>query len=1214
MRIYINDKQVDVVQYDDSISILQKWASMNKDVLPEYLRIVNEDFQLEEDLHLTILDIRQEFGRVKIGDLVNEVYLKEIMSLYPKVNRKELVLLMLWKEYGAFNNQTSKRFLETSMDLEEADLRKIDSKIFPATQNNLELFRDYATHIADERVLLLRSLKDKDEIIRVLNNNKTYPCGDFVLEEITSLYTMAVPNGTSLMDIFDSMNVSRDIPFIHLLNEGKNWYKTYYHITPPNSWITNTPLKDGIRFKILSVPYSKLCSRGRFESLYSNGVWRKNNKIEISYNVDVEIGEELIKEKLFQSVGDRLDYTIIREEQLSVRGKYIVDDFAFNKAVFADMIDNSSTLSYFLFLNERHQDSKGEYRSAITKKRFMFYYQPNQSGDIADSLTITITPHSSLDGERHQWIDVRVSRAINRQQAVAFQTVFSKLLAVYLHDYQTVIDEYAILLPSSTILFKKYAKKFDSEEKADMKSGKRLLALKTARPSIFRSGYASMCQPKDHQPYIVTSAKKAQEIRDRFGEHKTMEFKDPITGQVDTYACQPREPGEIRTHIYPGLRKTSKKYAKYHEEVPLVPCCFTEDHYTKTGAILRKSLQAEDRKRAKEVDAGDIKQVLASNKSVPYSRFGRLPFYIRSVVKNAGYKELEKGKQSILPILRYGVIESPDSFLHCLEKAFNARYSSLGKTGMINAVNNVREKMALIDSSVARQELYDYSDNAIRNMLLEKESYLDPGMWVRLAELYYKCNIFIYQISEKYPNGAVVIPRFSQAHLLSAIPEDLPTVFVIKYAAERYPYQCELLVRYNPNSDHSKRLVYVFKDDRLVTEAIKVLYKSNSVSVVTQDGSSFYTPVQITGDLYEGVESQYIDDNGKVRMLKYKSGVCLMTSPLPPLNIPINKEIFEIDIATAIKFIKKKNLRVVAQDGDQRDRTIRGLWVNNTERSIYYGYIPIYARENNAIEGYSFVNPTVNDPLRASENSDLKRMQTSRKIADFLKQYTLFEYSLDQKGFGRDKYTVLADHNYDICSLEKRLIRDNKIMYSNNKLVAPSEDVITRLLSFLNVQLINDRAGVMAYKDLVVVKDYYRTLSDFRKSPQQLVFLNRSSLVRWKFEKSRTTNQNTVIYDIRPKISEPYFYKNFNIAKGKLALIQNVIDGCLGRALGVAEKWTKDRVNSGYRCEMLPENVSVNYTMYTKDGENEIVLGDHGEVNVDIIMYPNGEHAALLFI
>ena len=844
MKIYINGNPFDAVIYDDDTSILQRYAETAPDTLPEYLRVSSDPVPISEGVRLEVTDVRDVLKATELRELAKGEEMKNLLTEYPGLNKRDVALLWLHQHY------TDTDRLDVMLMEHESSLRKIDRQKFYNTREVTELFRGYPKIVAEKRKELSKTLRRQTEVMKELDTVDAPEPGDFELEEVTLLISLALQNGVSLPDAFDALNVSRSIPFVHLRYRGGDWYKIYKHIIPPEEWVNHDPSADGLYFKILSVPYSRLTSRGRMESLYSDGVWLENNNVEIEFSVDAEIGESSVKKKFFDAIGDRLEYRVLQERQLSVKGKFSVEDVLFNRAVFADMVTNSPTLNYFLFFNERIQDTKGPYRSAITKKRFGFYYEPNQHYVLNTALTVIVTPYVSEEDNR-QWVDVRVMRASNFQQANAFRVVFSKLLGVYQDDYQATIDLYSDLLPATKADFEKYIRKPRGKKKKDEKSGKRLVALKSKRPGVFRPGYASECF-QAYQPYLITSEAKAEEVKRRYGEHKVMEYIDPTTGKKDWYACEPREPGEKGTHIYPGLRANKDKdHPRYREEVPFLPCCFTEDQYTKPGAILYKTLRAEELEAKdilKEAKIGDVGHILASNKRVGRGRFGQIPYYLSFVVKSAGYEEVEKGKQTFLPLLRYGVMDSPDSFLHCLEKAVTPGYSSLDKDGRIQSIRTVREKMAQMNFAVARQELYDYSDAEIRELLLEEGNYLDPGLWVRLAEVYYDINIFIYQIDEAHPNGAVVIPRFSQAYLLRDISEAKRTVFIVKneMASGDWPYQCELLVKFDQSAKRAKRFTYVFENDPLVEQAIRVLYDANSVSVVTPKSIFFYEPVHIS--------------------------------------------------------------------------------------------------------------------------------------------------------------------------------------------------------------------------------------------------------------------------------------------------------------------------------------------------------------------------------
>nr|QBK86666.1 MAG: hypothetical protein LCMAC102_04630 [Marseillevirus LCMAC102] len=821
MKIFINDKSFTVVLYDDGKSILQRYA-LSVNALPEYFRIINKDFQLQENLRLQIKDIRIKLKKITLPDLAKNI--ETLKSSYPGMKNEDIALLWLILYIEEDSSQ-----LNLLIDPLLPTLRKIDSIIFPTVGAITNLYREYPDKIQVRLKELTKKLNEYENITNRLDKVTPIEAGKFNLEEITSLYVLDIPNGISLEDIFDAMDVTEDIPFILLFYKGKNWYKVYQHVTPPTEWTNYAPLIDGLYFKILSFPYGKLSSSDYSDFFYSNGIWFENNHIEITFDVKTGVGEAIIREKFLSSLSNRITYKILQEKQLGIRGKFSIESkmVPLNKAIFADMISNNPIFKYFLFLNERN-------KTVINKPRFFLYYEPDQTGIIAKAITIIVTTH--VDEEIGQWIDVRISRAQNYQQANAFRMIFSKLLGLYNSEYQNIINIYKNLLPNATKLLAKYVKILKAKKRPDLKSGKRLRELKAKRSGIFQANYSSTCQPRSHQPYLINK-QTATKIEEKYGDHKVMEFIDPITKKPDYYACEPREVyDEDKRYIWPGLQKNIKM--KNKDTVPFVPCCFTDDQYIKESSLLFKQLK--EGGSEKEIAVGTTGYILAPSKSVPIGRFGELPFNLSFIVKNAGYDEIEIGKQNVLPIFRFGVISAPDSFLHCLEKVFNPRYSSLNYEKKRQQVISIRKKLSKTNFAVAKQELYDYTDKNIQNILLNDDTYIDPGLFIRLVEVYYGCNIFIYQIDSNNLGGVVVMPRFSQAYLCQKIDQTRPTVFIVKNAISGdYPFQCELIVKYNPDKKIAERFLYMFKNDAFVDEAIRIFQETDRVSIITPE-TSFY--------------------------------------------------------------------------------------------------------------------------------------------------------------------------------------------------------------------------------------------------------------------------------------------------------------------------------------------------------------------------------------
>jgi len=373
--------------------------------------------------------------------------------------------------------------------------------------------------------------------------------------------------------------------------------------------------------------------------------------------------------------------------------------------------------------------------------------------------------------------------------------------------------------------------------------------------------------------------------------------------------------------------------------------------------------------------------------------------------------------------------------------------------------------------------------------------------------------------------------------------------------------------------------------------------------------------------LFEGVVSQYIDDNGKTRMLNYGDGISLMTSPLPPLNIEVDNTINKVTLEKAKKFIKERNLKISMQDGDSEIRQIQGLWVKDEKSNpeIYFGYIPIEVSD--ALPDVIFVPEILNDPLRTDKSSDLQKMRKNRKIADYLEQYTLFEYAQDPENFDEETaFVVDKDHKYDIEILGKKLIKDNNIIYYNGRIIVPSEEIKEKLIGRLKVYLLNDSPGVLKYKDYTVLQNYYKSLSDFRAIPNQLVFLNRLSLIRWKQERIHNKNNSKVFDQPNEDMWEPYFYRNTYILNNRMCIIQNVEDGMLEKALLVGMRWMKDKINIGYTAEnkgvLIDESEirSLVYTVYTEEGKGRTIKPSKSskKERVYIFEYESGIFASLL--
>lgn len=363
--------------------------------------------------------------------------------------------------------------------------------------------------------------------------------------------------------------------------------------------------------------------------------------------------------------------------------------------------------------------------------------------------------------------------------------------------------------------------------------------------------------------------------------------------------------------------------------------------------------------------------------------------------------------------------------------------------------------------------------------------------------------------------------------------------------------------------------------------------------------------------MFHDATSQVIDSHGKTRALIYKSGVSLITSPIPPLSVELGdiSDIKPASLKDVTDFLKRRDLQIISQDGNAEDG-IQGVWIEPKEENpgIYYGYIPL--KKIAAIKNVPF--STKNDPLRTDNSSELLDYRNNRKIAEVLKQYTLFTFASSPDIDPDAMFVIDPTHKYELSKLNKKFIPDTPVIYSKSKIIVPTEKAKINLISYLKTVLAKDKKGLMAMKDAVNLDKWYLSITDFRSASHQIIFSSKNGLMRWRNTKVLDAENHTVSQDTDSTTLEPYFYRNPNIRKEHLMIIQNVVDGDLEKAVATSHKWLKDRVNIG--ANPAESDTAISYTVYTRDGVSAVekIVRDTKEM-ASVIKYPNGDFGAILF-
>ena len=887
--VTVNGKPFRVYQYDDENTILERFAlEQESPAIPAFFRMeTDENFVLEPGRKIVVNDVRDFTREASENDIMDENLISTVLSTFPNLRRDYLGVLWLMDKYKFLPNGKATK----TIDIQPLKRLSLKDSFVNAVRAELTV-GDFKRDAERTRRELRAKVDEQLRIFNELDGIEPLPVGDFVLEETSTVLVIKTPNRENLLDIFDLMVTSRDVPFISLRYKRKRFYKVYTALENlPDSWLEDDDgdlgakkeiSDDVLTFKILNASPSKLSSkRTLLENLFSEGTWTPDGLVEINFKIlDGSTTEEDMRAKFEAALKPPstplaapsapplapLEYEITSVKQNRVKGIFPVSSFKFNRTVFADLVETNILFRTFLFFNESQ-------KTVLAKPRFEPYFAAGAGQQNEPSLALRLTITAPANESENLPIIVRITHAQRLQQANAAKLVLSKLFALNNTLFAGISKIYSDLIPDFVPGAATKAKPKLRPTKKDMKTGARLEALKRGNATLFdRSGYSPQCQKKV-QPYITTREERDKLVAKGWDPHKFIDYEG------FWYACEPRTASESAGAVWPGLKRNKigknikpeqlAARIQYAKEQPLLPCCFMNDMYTKTASEWRTYYEDREARRLaggvegtvlgapkpKETRREDTTHILGIGKLLGPGRRGEMPFNWEKLLKILGFKKErlgrgEKKAKEFYPILRYGVISSPDSFLHCLEAAHNKRYVAMDIPAKKKRILEVREELAKLGNAqlaVAEQNLYDLGVRDIIEILEDPDRYIAPESFVDLVQNFYGSNVFLYVYGASNPNGDIVIPRASQAYLHRDIDATKPSVLILKYEtgeAGEFPFQCEIITQVDIKGGKIKDTKFLFGEDSPIAEkAIQLFYDANEVFIVDPNGYEPYQPV-----------------------------------------------------------------------------------------------------------------------------------------------------------------------------------------------------------------------------------------------------------------------------------------------------------------------------------------------------------------------------------
>lgn len=907
-----------------------------------------------------------------------------------------------------------------------------------------------------------------------------------------------------LVEIFDRLKVSTELPYV---NNGGDRHKIFrqFKNLGTNWEFGNSSL---IQFYVLNTRYPPTKFQ---EKAYSQGVialseTRGEAIMDIETVVGVKNNLEDLLDRVFTSL--QIDKkSVIEIRQHSINSSINIPKQSFNKYIMADIISNDPMISNLCYIDESAKI--GRVRSSIS-----FFYQPvGSEGKV--TISMTESPVELKEYRKNpvfypmntRYIRVHINRVKNEELAKEIASFIGRMFRIYLNKKDEIAQVY-----------KKFIKDFsESEDKKVRQYSQRGNALRDIVPDVFIPGYARACQ---RPPVIIDSEINIADSKEFIIEKPTPKYtqamlfpKTPEEGPQHWYACA--------NNFYPGLRTNVLSNS---EKFPYLPCCYPLDQTDKKN--FKNYYLDYDIKD----ESSNFTHILTTSKFLSKGELGTIPLNLDSLFKN-----LMKDK---VDFYRTGSGVSPSSFLDAVSIAIG---KPLKKKEVTDAM-----------FTACKQNAFSSSVEKLKSDFMSGDRYLNPSIYYRALEEYFKCYIYLFTRVEN--QGAVLYPLHRHV-FLKYKKEPRPIVMILEHMgtesdAAQYP-QCEAIIAIN----EGKKVSYFEGDfanqvDEIYSDTIRWFSGIKQVEEIDKK------------DLFNNIISQGIDSVGKVRTLEiaYKNKkIYAITNPLPPLTIPEKSGYRNNSPEILEDFLREEKLIVIEKTPDK--------YVVNKNGRVYYF------------------------PYNVITSSHLSTYNQNQRIARYLQEYAYYMYSLFAKNNGLNpnnintflKQNTIVKPGYKYPKIPRRFDLSGSYL-EGGKLIVHNLEMAQRLGYSIELMMRRNTRVLIEYCSYDFIQEYYLDGNDFTSDPNAIILMTDRALRDW-------IDESLVEYDLLtlPTSEIETFYLSL---MGKIVLIQKT--ETFEKALYVSKIWNKNKYNIKDEFEGLAEENNDSYMYYIFESPNEITIrGNH---------------------
>lgn len=1089
-----------------------------------------------------------------------------------------------------------------------------------------------------------------------------------------------IPIPRNGIDIYNASIPSYIVPYVQYNSEDRKYYKLYKGETEDTKPDYSVVVLPGTQTNKKNTIYMTVWSgqgdptKATQES-YMKLVYRlEDNFLTVRSPITPDQDESLVLARIQQT----LPISISDSSEMRVGGEFIIFGVWYDELTLIHSILNNLALSAYLYIDESS-------KSYAEKKRMVVHYSsviegleeeaPTGEGYITNpsSVAVSLSQHTAgkddvfdiVRGDNTQrgslpegfpYIRVNVMRAASRSIATQFLKIFPRLLQIYSDERPDIAKLYETYVPKTRELIR--GKKVPTPTSPTRKkpTGKlsKHLQMKAIAPDLIVNNYPRECQ-EPRQPIIITEedirAWQAKTFQSEGAVHQRQVMKFPKdSAEPWLFVC----PGDESP--FPGVKANTKLSNK--DKYPFIPCCYTRDQ-TVTGKLSGYNQYYRGQTK-KETKTTRQSHQISTDRVLEPGSTGKLPMTVKDLL-NTYSKEAAD-------IVRYGVIRSPNSLIHCVLDSLGTRtqYGTMTDSAQKEAlVVQYRQHMATnVYPALLKQEMYGYSDNEIKKQLFDVDRFFDPALYYRAIEETFKINLFVFippGETEEEGFGSLEIPRHKLFHSRPK-HSDRMAIVVFKHSGSEstdldYP-QCELVVDYDQGNDTYIKIFDQEMSDLLYDAMIDVS-KTTSWTIDPETNNpiaraNLYSIFDYRKLIGTEPTGQIIDTYGKLRgfifpaspavetaglTAQMESNITIMFPPSQPENIPqINQEPPRPNLDTILTVFQGNTGTAITQS----HRGVDGIWMQllDMEHGVYCPFTPINdLTEITAKLGDLPIGPP--NPIFTGGKNVIGRVKNIRRTLDIIFQLIIWVYTLSDLDainfintyYGQGNYgDVDSADIYDITEIRRNLPRvntvDQAIVYlervvptlvRQGRFVLYSKKFAEGLTYFIQEY---ERTTKGLPKDIPdEIRGLFDEETDFVQQDNVAIFIKESDMKAWLFSVSSAEFRNIII---KPQLnieyglySEPYLYIS---PEGNVYIIQNVANGNMMRAMNVALNWYVNRINQGYHTPVYenlddPNQLPV-YAIYgISTAAAPVAIEDHTHDNVNflqILTYGPNQYAAML--